>query len=163
MRRCASVAPLGSTFDKFLFAPLGDDENGMPISVLSALARLGLDPWHEAASLARLSAAGATQRLTTLINSLPDWPPTSLNSRTVAVGLVALLPQAVNSAASMSVPLPGAKPASRIQATVVVSLCVAVWAFMFGSQLIAASRQPSAHARHSSLDSPPIAPPGRDK
>jgi hypothetical protein len=35
-------------FDNFLYASIGADRNGMPLSVLSALARLDLDPWEEA-------------------------------------------------------------------------------------------------------------------
>ena len=48
-----SISVLGSEFDDFLFAPIGDDRNDMPLSVLSALARLDVDPWEEAAELAR--------------------------------------------------------------------------------------------------------------
>jgi hypothetical protein len=54
MTRPASVSALGSEFDDFLFAPIGEDGNGMLLSVLSALARLGFDPWEEAAKLAQL-------------------------------------------------------------------------------------------------------------
>jgi len=106
MRRCASVSPLGSAFDNFLFAPLGEDDNGMPLSVLSALARLGLDPWQEAGSLARSPRAGAIQRLTTLIDALPDRPPTPLNPSTVATRLVELLPPAVIPVALLPRPFP---------------------------------------------------------
>jgi hypothetical protein len=37
------MSPLGSEFDSFLYAPIGEDGNGMPLSVLSALARLDVD------------------------------------------------------------------------------------------------------------------------
>ena len=51
----AALAPLiGAEFDKFLGAPIGEGRNGTPLSVLSALARLDVDPWQEAASLARM-------------------------------------------------------------------------------------------------------------
>ncbi len=60
------------SFDPFLFAAVGEERNGMLLSVLSALARLDLDPWFEAASLSRLPAAAATQRLTSLLSSLPN-------------------------------------------------------------------------------------------
>jgi hypothetical protein len=42
-------AQLGPEFENFLFAPIGEDSNGMVLSVLSALARLDIDPWQEAA------------------------------------------------------------------------------------------------------------------
>jgi hypothetical protein len=54
MMRAASTPYLGSQFDDFLFAPIGEEENGMLLSVVSALARLDLDPWQEAASLTGL-------------------------------------------------------------------------------------------------------------
>jgi hypothetical protein len=54
MAPSASVSHLGSEFDNFLFASIGESRNGMLLSVLSALARLDLDPWQEAAELARL-------------------------------------------------------------------------------------------------------------
>jgi hypothetical protein len=38
----------GSEYDDFLFASMGEDRNGLPLSVLSALARLDVDPWEEA-------------------------------------------------------------------------------------------------------------------
>ena len=49
MTYSASVSRLGSEFDDFLFAPIGADRIGMLLSVLSALARLDIDPWQEAA------------------------------------------------------------------------------------------------------------------
>lgn len=53
MKPPASFATLGSEFDAFLFAAIGEDRNGMPLSVVSFLARMDLDPWYEASSLAR--------------------------------------------------------------------------------------------------------------
>ena len=60
MRRSATAFSLGPEFDPFLFAPIGAEPNGMPLSVLSALARIGADPWQEAARLTALSEANAT-------------------------------------------------------------------------------------------------------
>jgi len=37
--------PDGNDFDPFLFASVGEDRNGANVTVISALARLGLDPW----------------------------------------------------------------------------------------------------------------------
>ena len=47
----AALTPL---LGRKLFAPLGDDQNGAPLSAVSALSRLDVDPWKEAASLARM-------------------------------------------------------------------------------------------------------------
>jgi len=59
----ASVSLLNPEFDDFLFASIGEDRNGMLLSVLSAMARLDVDPWQEAAKLAGLPGQAATQRL----------------------------------------------------------------------------------------------------
>ena len=42
------MSELGREFQAFLYAPIGEEENGTTLSVLSALARLGLDPWKQA-------------------------------------------------------------------------------------------------------------------
>jgi hypothetical protein len=60
------------------------------------LARLDLDPWQEAARLARMSKATATARLTELIRCLPDEPTAGVPVETVAGDLVALLPNISN-------------------------------------------------------------------
>ncbi len=91
----AALAPLiGAEFDKFLYAPIREDRNGTPLSVLSALARLDVDPWQEAASLARMTRDAAAVRLTALIVALPDEPTRDIPVKTIAAGLVELLPKA---------------------------------------------------------------------
>jgi len=92
MKSPASSFGLGSQFDNFLFAPI-EERNGLPLSVVSLLARMDLDPWQEAASLAGLPAEAATQRLTTLLGLLPDPPMQQPDSRATAACLVQLLPR----------------------------------------------------------------------
>ncbi|MGO9741087.1 MAG: hypothetical protein ACLPN5_06160 [Roseiarcus sp.] len=90
----AALSPLiGAEFDKFLYAPIGEDRNGTTLSVLSALARLDVDPWQEAASLARMTTATAAMRLAALIASLPDESTKDLRAASIADDLVALLPK----------------------------------------------------------------------
>lgn len=93
MTHHSSAHRLGTEFDNFLFAPIGEDGNGMSLSVVSALARLDIDPWAEAAELAKLSGALAVLRLTRLIEALPGDGSTHANSKTVAARLVTLLPR----------------------------------------------------------------------
>ena len=81
-----------ATFDNFLFAEVGEEQNGMSLSVVSALARLDLDPWNEAANLSRLSTRAAGERLTTLLSSLPRSQVVALAPATV-VRLIGLLPR----------------------------------------------------------------------
>ena len=65
----------------------------MSLSVLSALARLGLDPWKEATELSELPSDSATQRLATLIMRLPGGRWTQADSRGIACRLIELLPR----------------------------------------------------------------------
>ena len=82
-----------SEFNDFLFALVGEEENGQEITVLSAFSRLGLDPWGEAARLSSLSKAAATESLMGTIATLPDgnWQPADRQS--IAARLVASLPK----------------------------------------------------------------------
>ena len=63
-----------SQLDDFLFAPIGCEKNGMTLTVLSALARLDIDPWREAASLAQMPRESAAFRMSSLIAELPEKP-----------------------------------------------------------------------------------------
>jgi hypothetical protein len=92
----ASTFGLGSEFDDFLFAAIGDDLNGMPLSVVSVLARVDLDPWEEAAILAALPEELATQRLAALLAALPERTLQRTSAPSMAVRLIALLPPRTN-------------------------------------------------------------------
>jgi hypothetical protein len=84
---------LGSEFDAFLFTLIGEDTNGLSLSVASALARMDLDPWQEAAALAVLPSDTATQRVAALFQALPDELFSERDRGTMATRLVALLPR----------------------------------------------------------------------
>lgn len=91
----ARTAPTSPAFDEFLFAVIREETNGTPLSVISALTRLGLEPWQEAARLAALPAAAAAEALATLLGRLPQGAAASEpadRSRLVA-GLIELLPK----------------------------------------------------------------------
>ena len=90
-------------FDEFLCAPIGDDRNGTGLSVLSALARLNVNPWEEATSLALMPREAAVVRLAALIDTLPNEGTIGI-SATIATDLVALLPRdnSVNVRSSVS-------------------------------------------------------------
>ncbi len=91
----AALAPLiGAQFENFLYAPIRVDRNGTPLTVLSALARLDVDPWQEAVSLARMPSEAAAVRLAVLITALPDEPTRDIPAKSIAADLVALLPKA---------------------------------------------------------------------
>ena len=99
MKRRVSKPPLGSEYDKFLFAPIGDDRNGMTVSVVSLLGRMDLDPWEEAATLAALPAESAAQKLAVLLRALPDQSPLKRDADGTAARLIALLPKWVSTVA----------------------------------------------------------------
>jgi hypothetical protein len=87
-----TYAPELPEFDPFLFASVGEEVNGIPLSVLSALARLGVDPRDEATRLSRLTSKTAASQLARMFARLPDRPWTSPEIRRIASRLVELLP-----------------------------------------------------------------------
>ncbi len=140
MPRTASIANLGSEFDDFLFAPIGEERNGMPLSVVSALARSDVDPWQEAAQLARLPVEAATQRLASLITALPEASGPRWDPGTIAARLIGLLPHTAASPSPSSKAVLDAGAANRSQILVYVIFMV----ITLSVQLIAASHQPPA-------------------
>jgi hypothetical protein len=64
----ASHLSMTDSYDAFLFELLGVEENGMELSVLSALARAGLDPWAEAKRLAALPRQAAIAAITAILH-----------------------------------------------------------------------------------------------
>src|ERR1051326_6258596 len=90
-------APEHPELDRFLFAAVGDELDGIPLSVLSALSRLGLDPRVEAARLSDLAIEAATEQLARMIARLPGERWTSSEIRSIAAGLVELLPRVIRS------------------------------------------------------------------
>jgi len=79
-------------FDEFLFAPISEDTNGMPTSVISALARLNIDPWQEAARLSDLPKEGAAAALGQLIGRLPGGRREQSDTLKITTRLIGLLP-----------------------------------------------------------------------
>jgi hypothetical protein len=79
--------PLGPEYEPFLYAIVCDEANGEPLTVVSAIARSGADPWQEAARIARLPKAGAFEALTRLIPVRGEAENTAIAKR-----LFSLLP-----------------------------------------------------------------------
>lgn len=93
MTHSALTPLLGREFDNFLFASVDDGQNCPLLSVVSAFARLDVDPWQEAASLADMPRLQAAERLASLIASLPKGS-TAQSPKAIAARLIALLPPA---------------------------------------------------------------------
>jgi hypothetical protein len=161
MNRCASLSPLGSKFDRFLFAPISENRDEMPLSVLSALARLDVDPWEEAATLAQLPRASAIERLVSLIAALPHGASAPLDAGRVSARLIALLPQQASSNPSRE-SFVGAGAVINPRAVIYVYVIFTV--FVLAAQCIIASRQPpvltdDVRTPASSTVSPPMPTP----
>ena len=94
-----------SDLSGFLFADVGEEASGMTLSVVSALARRGVDPWQEAGRLASLPRTAAIDALAGMISAMPAsrWSPPDATA--IATRLVALLPtRAATSAGPASPP-----------------------------------------------------------
>ena len=166
MTRSVSVVVRKSEFDDFLFATIGDDRNDTPLSVLSALARLDVDPWLEAAELARLPRENATQRLASSIAALPDRPSVYLEHGTIAARLIALLPRQVSPKISSLGTLLDAGDETKFLAG--MFLFAVLIAFLLAAQWIAMGHQPlapvdSVQAPTSSTVLPQTLPPNSGK
>jgi len=82
-----------SDLEAFLYAPIGEEGNGMTLSVLSGLSRLGVNPWDEAARLSLLPREGAITALDQRIVQLPRGAWQLSDTMGIAARLVALLPK----------------------------------------------------------------------
>jgi len=148
-----------SAFDNFLYAPIREDTNGMLLSVLSALARHGVDPWQEAARLAVLPGRTATRRLASMIATLPEGSSTHLDPDPIAARLIALLPRTTSSNIRPRNTSIGASVANNSRGVIYAIFIV----LLFAGLCIAASRRPPArldnvHAPISRTVSPQMPP-----
>jgi hypothetical protein len=94
MARTVLTPLLGGEFDAFLLASVGEERNGMTLSLLSTFARLDVDPWEETAALAAMPREKARERLAALISTTTTALANAIGSDVVAARLVALLPDA---------------------------------------------------------------------
>ncbi|HXP31406.1 MAG TPA: hypothetical protein VN832_09975 [Stellaceae bacterium] len=125
----AEFSLLHSEFNAFLFASLLKEESGAPLSVLSALTRLGVDPWREGARLSRLPKDAAARALVALIARFPEEHRTSSDAREIADRLVEMLPKG-----SVAVP-----PANAERAGTRRRGWVRMWLFWLGLSLLLAN------------------------
>jgi hypothetical protein len=95
----ANVFALGNSgLGPFLFAEVGVESNGSPLSVLSVLARLGQDPWVTAAQWVTLPKTLTIDRLTECIAQMPLSPRALEEASATAARLVLLLPSRTETA-----------------------------------------------------------------
>jgi len=126
---------MDAEFNDFLFAFVGEEENGVELTVLSALARLGLDPWGEAANLSKLTREAATSALAAKIAALPDGHWKESDIRSIAGRLVDFLPRHASAATKSPEDRRGghSKPQSEAQKWL-------IWAVLAGALFMALAR-----------------------
>jgi hypothetical protein len=144
MTHSRSTSSLGLQFNAFLFASIDEGVSESPLSVVSALARLDLDPWQEAAELTELPRDTAVQRLAGLITNVPGGDPAHSDSHTIAQRLIALLP-GPGGATSGSYPNDGSGAPVPVDLTLIMAL------FIFMSVVAMATSGLTGH--------PPASPP----
>jgi hypothetical protein len=135
-----AYAPMFPEFDAFLFASVGEEIDGVPLSVLSALSRLGLDPRDEAARLAHLTREAAADQLARMIARLYDRRWSVAEARGIAGGLIERLPMAsaagkAGSAASGTRPTVGFA-ASSLLAYLALALAILVGLIASGTLIL---------------------------
>jgi len=145
MAHSASRSSLTGKFDNFLYAPIGEDKNGLSLTVLSALARQNVDPWDEAADLCRLPGGAAMRKLTEMIAALPQGALAECEPNAVAARLIVLLPHSTVFNLSAQNAIPGVEAVKRSTAvTIMLSIAAYMALLLFGQWLIA-SVQMSNH------------------
>ena len=82
---------LSGEFNAFLRSALWLDRDETPLSVLSALARLDVDPWEEAAQLAALPQPSASAKLAAMLANLPGGPAIRHDLDAICLRSVSLL------------------------------------------------------------------------
>src|SRR5206468_12897528 len=95
-----------SEYNAFLFAAVGEEKVGLPLTVLSALTRLGFDPWREAARLSDLPKETAARVFAVTIAMLPEGDWKASESEAIAARLVNWLP----GRSALAIPLVEAAP-----------------------------------------------------
>lgn len=108
---------LNPDFDAFLFAQLGADGSGLPLSVVSVLARLDLDPWHEAVHLASLPPNTAARKLASILEAAHTAAMGSSDICSIATRLVAMLPRPATALSPSSADSPGSAGMSSARST----------------------------------------------
>jgi len=136
-----TTARLGREFDQFLYASVGDDNNGMPLTVLSALARMDVDPWEEASKLTQLPQESAVTQFASLLGALRNAPVAGLDPARIAPPLIALLPCPRDRAPPMLKAFAQAAPTKHPAAVSTLLTVLTYVIFMLVSQWLMGSLQ----------------------
>lgn len=141
---------LGLQFNAFLFASIDEGASEARLSVVSALARLDLDPWQQAAELTELPRETAAQRLADLLSNLPGDDFAHSDSQTISQRLIALLPRTGG-------PVSGASPQGGSGTPVQIDLAMIMTLFVLMSVVAMANLGRTDHPAPASATAPPVA------
>ena len=129
----ARFSLLHSEFNGFLYATIGDESSELPLSVFSALTRLDIDPWQEAARLSKLSRSRASHALAATIARLPNAAWTATDAEGIAARLVELLPGGAAAAQKQNLPAvvrrapAGSRPPIWLCVAIAAAVLLAAW------------------------------------
>ena len=149
MKSPAAKYRLTPEFDAFLFAAVGEDRSGMPLSVVSVLARLDLDPWQAAAELSALPPETAARKLVSILGTLSLPSLQSSDIVLIARRLVAMLPHPTASLPSPLRAVAGSAGAAAPRPHANIFFLAIYLLFMTATQVLMSQLSPP-HA-----DSPP--------
>ena len=115
-----------SRYDAFLFAPVCEEANGMPLSVLSALVRMNIDPWEEAARLAAMPKDIAEKTLVSTFYLVSASIGRPSEAASTAVRLVGLLPHRDEGATAAATEIAGVRAQRRFFSLIWVCFVIAL-------------------------------------
>jgi hypothetical protein len=119
-----------SEYNAFLFAAVGEEAVGLPLTVLTALSRLGIDPWQEAARLADLPRDVAAHAFAATIAKLPEGDWKASDAETIAARLIGCLPT------HSAPPIPSSPVGRVVRGTMKKNATVSTW-LVWGALLVA--------------------------
>ncbi len=132
-----------SAYNGFLHAEVGEEANGVRLTVLTALTRLGIDPWQEAARLADLPRDVAITALAAAIARLPEGNWKAADAEAIATRLAGLLPgyssaaiaqpqpRAPDSGSGAAPAAPGSRPKATLSTWLLWGVAALVLYFLF--------------------------------
>lgn len=126
---------LTASHSDFLFTLLGEQENGMPLSVLSALTRANVDPWAEAARLEAMPREDAESELAETLSRVPGRTWDLSEAKNIAIRLVQLLQNAAHSPSS-----------ARVETAKDVGRLISYWLMWISFVIAISLSQPPHHA-----------------
>jgi hypothetical protein len=155
MRSSEAFVLNNSLVNPFLFAEVGLEASGVPLTVLSVLARLGEDPWRQAQDWASQSKETVVDQLADCIRQMPMGPEAIRDARITAKRLILLLPGAQKAAHAVGASvagssLPATPPWTRI-AILIGAMGIGV---AINVMLMSAQNAPAAVAANTGLVSP---------